>query len=75
MKEQFQTLSQEKTRSQQKTSEKQSVNSNCCANCGTPFHSGDKFCEECGDTAAKKQTCGKSSRGMCFIISNWQHGL
>ena len=48
MEQQHQSLSEQQVKTQQKTTEKQAEQPQCCPNCGTPCHSGDKFCEECG---------------------------
>ena len=48
MEQQHQSLSEQQVKTQQKTTEKQAEQPQCCPNCGTLCHSGDKFCEECG---------------------------
>lgn len=63
-----QSLSEQQVRVQQKTSEKQSEQPQCCPNCGTPCHGGDKFCEECG-MSLKGNSC---SRCGGTIQPNWE---
>ena len=53
MEQQHQSLSEQQIKAQQKTSEKQAEQPQCCPNCGTPCHSGDKglhaeLCSFCG---------------------------
>lgn len=48
MTQQQQSLAKQEVKTKQQRQEKQSEQAKCCHNCGTPCHSGDKFCEECG---------------------------
>ena len=57
MEQQHQSLSEQQIKAQQKTSEKQAEQPQCCPNCGTPCHSGDKFCEECGMALKELHVC------------------
>ena len=68
MEQQHQSLSEQQIKAQQKTSEKQAEQPQCCPNCGTPCHSGDKFCEECG-MALKGTSCMRCNSP---VQPNWE---
>jgi len=68
MEQQHQSLSEQQVKTQQKTTEKQAEQPQCCPNCGTLCHRGDKFCEECGMPLKGKSCvrCGVS------IQADWE---
>ena len=68
MEQQHQSLSEQQIKAQQKTSEKKAEQPQCCPNCGTPCHSGDKFCEECG-MALKGTSCMRCNSP---VQPNWE---
>ncbi|MDR1003523.1 MAG: zinc ribbon domain-containing protein [Prevotellaceae bacterium] len=77
--EQQQSLSKRQIKRQQSTitPSEAPATRRVCTNCGTPFHDGDKFCEECGMplSAASCPHCGVAVQPQWEICPSCGHSL
>jgi predicted amidophosphoribosyltransferase len=76
--EQQQSLLKSQIKQQQRTTiNSPAASPRICSNCGTPYHDGDKFCEECGKplSAAVCPYCGMSVQPHWEICPSCGHNL